>query len=379
MEAQSIPLSKLGIPPEFARYVDPAAPAPLKLLAAKGLVPAPPRALLAIQYCLLGDADPLVEQAAREGLLSMPTKLLENNLDDRTHSKILEFFAFYRTEDEALMETLVLKRQLNDRSICHLAAVVGPKLLEIIANNQERLLMTPELFDQLKRNPHVTRATIDRIEAFLRMFNVAEPDEHAEIPAALVEAGQAAVAAAVAAAAGPVTSGVDGFKHGFEAEEDSFAPDLIDEKEGVDPHKLIEEEKATDLWSTVGKLPIPKKIKLAYFGNSTARAILVRDRNKVVATSVVKSPRITILEVIAIAKNRNVCDDVIREISRNKEWFKNYQVKLSLVSNSKCPTPVAISIVNHLQLNDLKILARNRNVSSVVANAARQLLSKKGN
>ena len=113
MEQQTIPLEKLGIPPELSRYVDTSAPKEVRLLAARGLIPAPPKVLISIQYCLVGDPETTVAAAARESLLAYPTKMVENAFDEKTHSKVLEFFAFNRTHDERLVEVLLLKRHVR--------------------------------------------------------------------------------------------------------------------------------------------------------------------------------------------------------------------------------------------------------------------------
>lgn len=373
MDQSSIPLQKLGIPPEFARFVDPNGPKEFKVLAAKGMMPAPPRVLLALQYCLIADPDAVVSATARDALLAHPAKFLEANLDDRTHPKLLEFFAFERAQDEALMELILLKRQLNDRAFCHLAEVVGPKLVEIVAGNQERLLTAPATFGHLKKNPAATKAILDRVESFLRMNGALEEPEHAVVEDPKVSQ----VILALTSATPDELSGDLSFKHGFEEEGEGLPTDLTLDKEGRGLEEN-EDEKKGDLWSTVSKLPVGKKIKLAYFGNAMVRSILVRDTNKVVATSVIKSPRMTENEVVGIARNRNVCQDVLREIARNKEMFKLYAVKLALVNNPKCPTTVSMAIVNQLMAHDLKSLASNRNVPSVIATTAKQAINKKG-
>lgn len=370
MESNAIPLDKLGIPPELARYVEPASPREVKILAARGLLPAPPKILIALQYCLVVDADPAVSQAAAEGLRSMPTKMLEGALDERTHPKILEYFAFNRSDDEVLVEALLLKRQLNDRSICYLAEVVGPKMLDIIAANQERLLMAPAIFEHMRKNPTASKAVLDRTESFLRMYHaisespapaapVAEPAEEVIDP----------VAAGLAAPSEPLEGNLS-FRFGFEEEQDTFNAALTSDGESKEGEK-------GDLWATVSKMPIGAKIKLAFFGNQAVRSILVRDSNKMVARAVMKSPRLTDSEVIAIAKNRNVADDVLREIGRNKEWMKLYAVKLALVNNPKCPVAISVPLVGHMMAHDLKMLASNKNVSSVISTSAKQMMRKK--
>ena len=58
-----------------------------------------------------------------------------------------------------------------------------------------------------------------------------------------------------------------------------------------------------------------QKIKLARMGNKEARGLLVRDRNKLVATAAIRSPKMTENEVESFAKARNVSDEVLRIIA----------------------------------------------------------------
>ncbi len=372
MEQQAIPLDKLGIPRELARYVDAASPKEVKLLAARGVLPAPPKVLMAIQYCLLADPDPEVADAARQGLMGYPASVLEGAIDDHTHPKILEFFALHRAKDERIAELILLKRQTNDKTMFYLAEHVGARQVDLIANNQQRLLITPAIYHHLKKNPNASRATLDRVEAFLRIYHALdlEPGEDKAAPPTPPPAAEAPVPPPAQEA--PPEEDDYEFEHGFEDEEEDFPDEWLDEEE---ENKTQQEKR--DLWSRIAKMTVAQKIKLAYLGNANVRAILIRDTNKVVASAVLKSPAITDSEILAIANNRNVCDDVLREIARNKEWFRMYAVKLALVNNPKTPAAVSVPIVSQLMLHDLKRLAGNRNVPSVITTTARQLLRRK--
>ncbi len=372
MDHKMIPLDKLGIPKELARYVDGASPREIKLMAARGLLPAPPKVLMAMQYCLLADPDEEVAGAAREGLLGYPSSVLENAIDDNTHPKILEYFAVNRSDDERIVELILLRRQTNDNTMFYLAEHAGPRHVEMIASNQQRLLITPRIFQYLKKNPHATRATLDRVEAFLRIYHALdlESDEDEGQPAAAPAANlQAETAPALEFPAGEDYE----FEHGFDDdEEEEFPDDWLDDE---DDRKTGEEKR--DLWTRISKMSVGQKIKLAYLGNATVRSILIRDSNKVVASAVMNSPGLTDSEVLSIANNRNVCDDVLREIARNKEWFRIYAIKLALVNNPKTPAAVSVPIVSQLMLHDLKRLSGNRNVPSVITTTAKQLLRRK--
>jgi hypothetical protein len=124
-------------------------------------------------------------------------------------------------------------------------------------------------------------------------------------------------------------------------------------------------------------LPIGAKMRLAMLGNAFARSILLRDSNRVVALAAVRSPRITDSEIISVAGNRAVSDDVIRYIAGAKEWLRLYQVKVNLVYNPKCPLPVSMRLLPHLDPKKLKIVAKSKNIPSALVAQAKKLVAVK--
>jgi len=52
-------------------------------------------------------------------------------------------------------------------------------------------------------------------------------------------------------------------------------------------------------------------------------------------------------------------------------------VKVALANNPKTPVSLAVSLVGSMQKKDLLALARNRNIPSVVTEAANRLVRKK--
>ena len=122
---------------------------------------------------------------------------------------------------------------------------------------------------------------------------------------------------------------------------------------------------------------VGEKIKLAYLGNQEARKVLIRDSNKIVAAAVVKSGRLTPNEVTSIAGNKNLADDVLREIATNAEFTRKYPVRVALVNNPKTPVSIAIGFISQLQKKDLQQLANNRGVSSTIFGTAKKLFKSK--
>jgi hypothetical protein len=195
---------RLDIPEGLRKHAAPNAPARGKLVVARGMLPAAPKALLALQFLLLGDPNKEVAAEANKALLELPEDRLLGLIDDRTHPKILEFLAYRRTE-EYLLEQICLRRQLNDKTVCYLAETGSTRITEMVAQNQERLLVTPEVFRFLAKNPNTAQNVIDRTTSFMRMHGLSSEASEAEIAAS----ARAAQARATGAASPPVAKEPD--------------------------------------------------------------------------------------------------------------------------------------------------------------------------
>ena len=102
------------------------------------------------------------------------------------------------------------------------------------------------------------------------------------------------------------------------------------------------------LFQKIQTMSVSEKLDLARKASKEARSILIRDSNKLVQLAVANSPKITESEILAIASNRQVNDDVLKEIAMNKEWLRNYQIRLALVNNPKTPLSIAMAQVTYL-------------------------------
>ena len=79
-------------------------------------------------------------------------------------------------------------------------------------------------------------------------------------------------------------------------------------------------------------------------------------------------------EVLAIVKNKSSSEELIRLITLNNEWLKNYEIKRALVMHNRTPLPTAMRFMNILTEKDLKNMAKSREISSVLVNTARRML-----
>lgn len=424
--------ASFGVPEPLRPALAPDAPSRGKVPIARAVLPAPPKIQIAMAYLLLGDPDPEIAETARRTLCEMPPRVVVDAISGESHPKVLEFFAYHQ-RDAKVLEKVALQHQANDRTLCYLAETAPERVVDIVASNQERLLIAPQIYLHLRANPATPRATLYRVATFQRMcgIDLAElearyatpsppPTPPAEERPAVEPAAPAAASAGIvpdldpndplsalleefgmgraepsapaaepsppAAPAAPRPAiAVDSaalsnlsllaqteFDFGYGDDDEAWDQDLI-----ADHGERPDDDVIQSIATKIAQLTTGQKIKLAYVGNKEVRELLVRDRNKMVASAVVKSGRMTEPEVVRVVQNRSIHDEVLRMVASNREWLRRYPVKVALVGNPKCPLPVAVGIISSLQVRDLKLLANNRNVSSVVFSAAGKMLKER--
>ncbi|MBI3810798.1 MAG: hypothetical protein HY283_01125 [Nitrospirae bacterium] len=139
-------------------------------------------------------------------------------------------------------------------------------------------------------------------------------------------------------------------------------------------HQTLEQE---TLYQRVQHLTVAEKVQFALRAGKDARSLLLKDPNRQVAQAVLASPKITEDEILLIAQSKNVSDDILRTVGKNKEWLKNYAVILSLVSNPKTPLGISMPLLTSIRVKDLGIISKNRNVPEAIRSGASRLLSAK--
>lgn len=359
MSDSSPGISAEVLTPALRKHVDPGAPVPLRSMGARLLVPASPHDAVCLLYLLSFDPDEGVRRQAFETAAKLPDRIASAALrDDGVPPPVLAWFTERLGENEAFLEMLVLNQATPDEALARLAIHAPPRIVELISQNQLRLLRCEPLLRAVlgaeRASPAVIASTADfAVRSGLFFEDVPALVEahrriHGDVPPAPPEHTAASVLA-------------------------EFADELAAERE---EDQEIPDERRLTLTQRIMEMTVAEKIKLATLGNKEARTILLRDTNKLVAVAAVQNPRITESEIIALANSRTVHEDVLRVIYTNREWLKLYQVKLNLVRNPKTPLPTALRFLPHLRPNDLRDLARNKNVPTAVQTGARNLLVK---
>lgn len=354
---------QLTLSPQAERYVRQDAPVEVRRMAARGALPLPPLELATVLFVLLHDADTEVKTQARDSLEKLPDSVCAVVLSSPTHPALLSHLARMLKDHAELLERLALNSAADDATITYLATLPHRRVVDIISNNQLRMLRCPDIVESLGANPLTGRAVIDRILSFLGLERPAaeapeELDDGMDLPPAS-DISDAQAQAALRAVLSDDTS--------------EFASDLIDDTDAE-----LSEEMQRSLFAQIQEMTVMQKVKLARMGNKEARGLLVRDRNKVVASAAIRSPQITDTEVAQYAKMRNLPEEVMRIIAANRDWTKSYALKHALATNPRCPLQAAMKFLNHLQDRDLRSVMRSKDVPSPVSTHARRILTKKG-
>ncbi len=367
----SCPLPLEALPKPLHKHVDPKAPAPLRMMGAKGLVPAVSAPDLAVMlYFLSFDEDGGVREAAERTAAGLPDRIFGVALRaEGLPAPVLDWMSLRLGANETALELVLLNPATSDETVARLAATVSQKLTELVRQNELRLLRHDEIIRQLCRNPNALVSTLDGACDFCVRNGLTLLD----VPQLIAAHRRVHGADPAAAGAEDTAAGLLGeFGHVLAAEEPPAASRAPARPE--DPAAALEKLNVTQ---RILRMSVSQKIKLATLGNKEARTILLRDSNKLVCMAAATSPRITDLEILGLANSRTVNADVLRYVYNNREFLRTYPIKLALVKNPKVPLPTALKMLFTLQEKDIKELSRDRNVPQTIQSQAKAFLMKK--
>jgi hypothetical protein len=370
----AVDLAKLG--PVAARVLDPKSPAPMRQMAARGVVPGlKPADTLTIIALLAESEDAAVATTAKATLDKLPPQLVAGGLTAELQTGVVDAIATRYATDLAMMERVLALPQIALTTVATVASLASEAVAELIATNEERLLRLPAIIEKLYLNKRTRMSTADRVIELA----VRNKIELSGIPA--FKEAAAAIAEELIAEASEEPNFDDlQFK-----ETEHIASKIQIDLTQEDTHTLDEAtgeevviDKVKPLYAQLAELSISKRIRRAQVGTAAERMLLVRDADRRVAVAAVKSPSMQEAEIVRISSSRSVSEDVMRVIASNREWTRSHQIKLNLVMNPRCPFAFASKLVGHLREHELKTIARSKNVTGAVCTAARQQLERKG-
>jgi hypothetical protein len=315
----------------------------LQLLVARGMFPLPVDMMIPLQIGLAGIEDEEVSAAAIESLEDLDPEIAASVVADSDQSEVVGYFAS-RSDQPVLVQTILQHRLVSTGVLAQMAAGLSPELQEILLLRQDAILQDPSLLDRLEENPDLSsyaRRKIDEYrEHLLPRQRRAEAVEE-ESPE-LEEPTEEEVEEALTWARKEPAKGE------------------MDEVTGLSE-------------AQIRTLPIPVRLKLSRGASRTLRNILIKDKNPMVAVSVMTGNAMGDGEVEMIASSKIVAEEVLETIARSRQWGRRYSIIHTLVKNPRTPAGLAARLVPRLGVRDLRLLSRDRNVSEVVRSTATRL------
>ncbi len=362
------PLSLDALPKALHKHVGPAAPMPLRSMGATGLVPAvAPGDLATMLFFLSFDADEGVRETATRTAASLPERIWSTALrSEDMKAPVLDWLADRLAGSDAALQAILLNPATSDETVARLAPFVTAPLVEIIRQNELRLLRHDDIVRGICRNPAARASTVDGACDFCVRNGLVLLD----VPQ-LVEAHRRIHGTDPAARPVEDSAATLMMEYGAELARDA------DERGSASPPTPEQEQKRLNMTQRVLRMSVAEKIKLATLGNREARTLLLRDANRLVSLAAAQSPRITEGEILSLANSKTTNADVLRFIYETRDFLKVYALRAALVRNPKVPLPTALKFLPTLQERDIKELSRDRNVPATVQAQAKAWLMKR--
>ncbi len=377
-----VPLASGAIPEQFEKNCDPASPAPVRMMAARAMAPIPPKILVPIIYQLMMDPDPKIAAAAEQSFRTLDDKLLAPVLiDPNVAPQILEALCHTLTDSFLRIERVLLHKETPDAGFVWVAErSLDDRVINVVIENQQRLLRDNNIVRGLKKNPKVLRSELDRAVDFLVREGVFLSDVP-EFEDSFLRLGKNEMLHVLRKV--KVTKEDLNAAQQATIEAKGFTPEqlLFDDREltdeevaGVAAGKIPD----ADLGGSLFSYRLPVQLKLAMTG-SHARAIeALTSTNRMVACSGIRNPAVHESDIVKLSMSKSMHEDVIRYICNNGDWTKSYTVKLNLVQNPKTPTSLVMRWLPLIRQTDLKLLSRSKQIPQSVAVQAKRMLENRG-
>ena len=345
--------SLVAINPIVEAISDGDAPLPLKLSAARGVLPLSRLDHVHVLVILLDDPSEAVRVEAAGCLNGIgQADILKLLADTSTVTMILDYYGTSDQADEKHRAVVLCNPSTSSETLIKMAPSMTKEQIDDLITRQTRLIEAPALLDLLAANPECTEAHKMRFDEVRRHF-LKQP-----APSPPVET-------VVEVPPEPEP----------EPEPEEMAP--IQETTGTLETPEDEEggRQAPNLM--VARLGAAEKVKLAYTASKEERSILIKDSSKFIQAAVLDSPKLTEGEVEMFAKMRSVNEEVLRIIANKRDWIKNYVVAHSLATNPKTPIAISMNLIPRLTPKDLKLAVIDRNIPDAVRRHAKKIADKR--
>ncbi len=349
------------------------APLTIRQSAARGVLPVGQEELLGILIYLQNDPEEEIREEARQTLANEYSDNLLLTIAESVTApvEVLEYFGRPPLRSPELLEALIQNKSTPDSTIASLAGQVDSGLIEVILINLMRLLRSPFILEALEANPgqtpDITRRLREIREEFFEKRNNFVPIHRtrAEEKALASQEGEEAL--------DEESTSMVVYSEELREGEDATSATLQSLKDdGFDSFDEMGEDERLSTIQKISRMTVSERVQTALKGNREERIILIRDANRIVASAVLDSPKLTDSEVEAIALMKNVSEEVLRVVGTKRDFAKNYAVIHNLVKNARTPIGTTLGLINRILTSDLRALARNKNIPEVLRKTAQR-------
>ncbi|HEY6330578.1 MAG TPA: hypothetical protein VI756_14670 [Blastocatellia bacterium] len=368
------------------------------MAAAKGMLPLSNEEMLQALVALGSDPDDEVR-----GLVGATMKTLDAAsyaalaADENATPEVLGFLLIWDLSPKEVLEAAVFNQNAPDEALAEVARRTRhAHIIEAISLKQQSLIKSPAIIDGILANPARTpeaerRAREVQQEFFEKQFGAKQVAREQQVQD-VARSGEVPGTVKIGSihdliSLGLIEEGIDDtLVDEYESQYGPFdslvgpilQPEDIermttgDEADGISlpPERL-------PVFQQIAIMSIKARVMLAIKGTREARMILVRDPNRIVASAVLRNPRLTDTEVEAIAAMKTAPDDVLRQIGQNRAWIRSYTVIHNLVRNPRVPIATSLGLLNRIQTRDLRVLGANKNVPDVIRTTAARMYIKR--
>jgi hypothetical protein len=134
------------------------------------------------------------------------------------------------------------------------------------------------------------------------------------------------------------------------------------------------EKAAASVWDRVRAMSHLERRMLAPKANRSERAILAQDSDSQVLVMLLKNPRITIDEVVRVAKSAFITYQTVDVMMKTAQWNSNLDLRVALIHNAKTPQNFALRILPTLPVFEVRVVSKGAATSMALKTAALKII-----
>ena len=335
----------------------------------RGLVSLPPEDLIPLLIYFIHEKDDEIRKNAERTLSKIPLEVWRDSLLKISSAKILREI-YIHIKSDFVKRNIIKNPQTPSDVLIEIAKNADTEALKTLSLNTTLLQKYPEVAEELVKNENLDLPTREYIRELL---SISVEEKKPDVSLQMLKEEKYVPSEEEKEILKNVTLPKDVLEllQGESLEEIPIPREFLMEEEDTS------EEKRERIAKKLATLTASQKIKLAIVGNSEVRKMLLRDPNKLVALTALKSPKTKEGDIEEIARSRSVQEDLLAEIGNNRVWLRNYKIRLALVQNPKTPLYISSKLLHTLSERDIKAISKDKNIPSSLASMAKGMLKKK--